>query len=85
MRLSTGLLLLLCVVVLIVAHHARGVSGTGGSGVVPPVRQNPVIVPGVGTECPGNLDDVVATTELEAERLLLGVVSQIECVYLGNC
>ena len=80
MKLSTGLLL--AVVVLIVAHHVRGQSG---SGEVLPVRQNPLIVPGVGSECPGNLDDIVATTEGEAERLLSSVASQIECTYLGNC
>ena len=84
MRFSTCLLLV-GVVILIVAHHPGGVAGQTGSGAVPPVRQNPLIVPGVGDQCPDNIDDIVATTEEEAVRLLSGVVSQIECTYLGNC
>ena len=83
MKLSLSTVLLFCVVFLIGAHLALAVAE--GSGGVLPVRQNPLVIPGVGPECPGNLDDIVATTEQEAEQLLMGVVSQIECTYLGNC
>ena len=82
MKLSTALLL--CGAILIVARQSLGETVGSGDGV-PPVRQNPLVIPGVGDGCPDNLRDIIATTEQEAEQLLSGVVGQIECTYLGNC
>ena len=78
---------LLVVIILIAAHHSSAQSGSGAGGDLPvvPVRQNPLVVSGVGPECPDTLDDVVAEVEVEAEELLYSVVEQIECTYLGDC
>lgn len=82
MRVSILLLLLSA----LIAHYTSAQSGAGGEGdVIVPVRQNPLIIPGVGTQCPDSLDDVIVATEEEAEYLLSSVVDQIECTYLGNC
>jgi hypothetical protein len=84
MRLSV-LVQLLGLLILIAAHHSLSQSGSGGDLAVVPVRQNPLVVSGVGPECPGTLDNIVAEVEVETEQLLYSVVEQIECTYLGDC
>ena len=79
------LALVLLVLILIATHHSLAQSGSGGDLPVVPVRQNPLVVSGVGPQCPDTLDDVVAEVEVETEQLLYSVVEQIECTYLGDC
>ena len=74
--------------ILLAAHRSLAQLGSGESGhTVVPARQNPLVISGVGQECPDTvtLDGVAMTVEAETEELLAGVVGQIECTYLGNC
>lgn len=72
---------MLCAVILITAHHSLAQSGPG----VIPVRHNPLVISGVGPECPEDLESATREIETETLDLLEGVVGQIECTYLGNC
>ena len=80
MTTATGALLL-CAVILIAAHHSLAQSG----GAIIPVRHNPLVISGVGPECPEDLDSATREIETETLDLLESVVGQIECTYLGNC
>ena len=83
---------MLCLLILVGAHHATAQSGNSSDTnatdpVLVPVRHNPVVIEGVGQECPSEEVLRVTLSEVEAETdaLLDSVVDQIECTYLGNC
>ena len=84
MQLST-VVLLLCAVILIAVHPSLALSGSAPVDPVVPVRQNPIVISGVGQECPESLERVTSELEAESMELLDSVVGQIECTYLGNC
>ena len=79
----------LCLLILVGAHHAAAQNSSANATdlVLVPVRHNPVVIEGVGQECPSEevLQATLSEVEAETDALLDSVVDQIECTYLGNC